>query len=104
MEAEKEDEKNGRMSNKQKQQQLNFKTMTGPREFTRAGILDAVTRLIATNNQVNFEHEDYYRPYIPILANCTCGQHKIPQCPRLNATKIHHGRPSNIVQCENTPT
>jgi hypothetical protein len=28
--------------------------MTGPREFTRAGILDAVTKLIATNNQVNF--------------------------------------------------
>jgi hypothetical protein len=54
MEEEKAEEKRGRMSNKQRQQQLDFKTMTGPREFTREGVLDAVTKLIATNNQVNF--------------------------------------------------
>jgi hypothetical protein len=35
------------------QQQLGFKTMTGPREFTRAGTLHAVANLIATNNQVS---------------------------------------------------
>jgi hypothetical protein len=35
------------------QQQLGFKTMIGPREFTRAGTLDAVANLIATNNQVS---------------------------------------------------
>lgn len=35
------------------QQQLNFKTMIGPREFTRAGTLNAVAKLIATNNQVS---------------------------------------------------
>jgi hypothetical protein len=54
MQEEKEEDKRGRLSNKQRQQQLDFKTMTGPREFTRAGILDAVARLIATNNQVIF--------------------------------------------------
>ena len=35
------------------QQQLGFKKMTGPREFTRAGTLHAVANLIATNNQVS---------------------------------------------------
>jgi hypothetical protein len=38
----------------QGQQQLAFKAMTGPHEFTRAGTLDAVANLIATNNQVYF--------------------------------------------------
>jgi hypothetical protein len=47
MEEAKDEEKRGRTTKKQKQQQLDFKTMTGPREFTRAGILDAVARLIA---------------------------------------------------------
>jgi hypothetical protein len=60
MEEEKDEEKRGKMSNKQRQQQLAFKTMTGPREFTREGILDAVVKLIATNNQVNFSHDNYY--------------------------------------------
>lgn len=35
------------------QQQLAFKPMVGPREFTRAGTLHAVANLIATNNQVS---------------------------------------------------
>jgi hypothetical protein len=35
------------------QQQLGFKPMIGPREFTRAGTLHAVASLIATNNQVS---------------------------------------------------
>ena len=38
----------------QGQQQLGFKKMIGPREFTRAGTLHAVANLIATNNQVSF--------------------------------------------------
>jgi hypothetical protein len=53
MEDEKEAEKRGRMSKKAKQQHLDFKTVTGPHEFTRAGVLHAVTNLIATNNQVS---------------------------------------------------
>jgi hypothetical protein len=53
MKEEKDQVKGGRMSNKQKQQELDFKTITGPREFTRAGILDAVAKLIVTNNQVS---------------------------------------------------
>jgi len=36
------------------QQQLGFKTMIGPHEFTRAGTLHAVAKLIATNNQVSY--------------------------------------------------
>ena len=35
------------------QQQLDFKVMTSPYEFTRAGTLHAVANLIATNNQVS---------------------------------------------------
>jgi hypothetical protein len=35
------------------QQSLDFKTMIGPREFTRTGTLHAVAKLIATNNQVS---------------------------------------------------
>lgn len=52
MEEERVAEERGRLTNKMKQQQLDFKTVTGPREFTRAGVLQAVTELIATNNQV----------------------------------------------------
>ena len=46
-------EEEKRMSKKAKQQQLDFKTVTGPREFTREGVLHAVATLIATNNQVS---------------------------------------------------
>jgi hypothetical protein len=44
------------MSNKGKQQLLDFKAVTGPREFTRANVLQAVANLIATNNQVSREY------------------------------------------------
>lgn len=53
MEEEKEAEKRGRLTKKQQQQQLSFQTVTGPCEFTRASVLHAVTKLIATNNQVS---------------------------------------------------
>lgn len=53
MEEAKEEEKRGVTTKKHKQQQLDFKTMIGPREFTRGGTLDAVAKLIATNNQVS---------------------------------------------------
>ena len=52
MEESKEAEKQGTQTKKGKQQELAFKTVTGPREFTRAGVLHAVTKLIAPNNQV----------------------------------------------------
>lgn len=48
-----EEENKKQLTKKQEQQQLNFKTVTGPREFTRAGVLQSVTKLIATNNQVS---------------------------------------------------
>ncbi|KAF8198601.1 hypothetical protein BJ912DRAFT_801757, partial [Pholiota molesta] len=51
MEEEKEAAKRGKPTMKQQQQQLQFKAVTGPREFTRMGILHAVGSLIATNNQ-----------------------------------------------------
>ena len=53
MEAAKVAEKRGQSTKKEMQQKLDFKTMTGPREFTRAGVLHAVSMLIATNNQVS---------------------------------------------------
>jgi hypothetical protein len=52
MEDEKAAEKRGRKTTKQAQQLLDFKGVVGPREFTRAGTLQAVAKLIATNNQV----------------------------------------------------
>ena len=53
MEEEKEAEKRGRVTKKKQQQALDFKIVTGPREFTRSGVLHAVASLIATNNQVS---------------------------------------------------
>jgi hypothetical protein len=52
MEEEKEEQERGRSTKKQMQQKLDFKTMTGPCEFTRSSVLHAVTKLIVTNNQV----------------------------------------------------
>lgn len=54
MEAEKEDEKRGRLSKKGTQQELSFQVVNGAyTEFTRAGTLHAVTKLTAVNNQVS---------------------------------------------------
>ena len=55
IEDEKQAMKNGQKSNKKTQQQLQFGTVTGLHEFTRAGVLQSVTMLIATNNQVSVE-------------------------------------------------
>jgi hypothetical protein len=52
MEEEKEFKRRGRMTKKQAQQQLKFESVVGPHEFTRSGTLQAVAKLIATNNQV----------------------------------------------------
>jgi hypothetical protein len=54
MEEEKEAAAQGQLTKKQQQQRLDFKTVTRPLEFTREGILYAVTVLIATNYQVKF--------------------------------------------------
>ena len=51
MEEDKAAEKQGQMM---KQQQLDFKSVTGPCEFTRTGILQSVAKLVATNNHVSY--------------------------------------------------
>ena len=62
MEENKALEEQGQQTKKKKQQILDFKTVTGPHEFTQSGILHAVVALIATNNQVNFNaHCRHYR-------------------------------------------
>lgn len=53
MEEEKEAEQRGKLTKKQQQQQLEFKKVEGPREFTRERALHAIASLIATNNQVS---------------------------------------------------
>ena len=53
MEEEKIAEKQGRRMKKQQQQLLGFETITGPQEFTQGAVLNAVTKLIATKNQVS---------------------------------------------------
>ena len=55
MEEEKEAKARGQLTKKQQQQQLDFKTVTGPQEFTRASVLHTITKLIATNNQVSHQ-------------------------------------------------
>ena len=52
IEEEKVAEKHGQLTKKQ-QLLLHFKTVTRLREFMRVGILQAVTKLIVTNNQVS---------------------------------------------------
>ena len=52
MQEDKRAEEQGQMTKKQRQQQLDFKTITGPCELTRSGTLQAVAKLIVTNNQV----------------------------------------------------
>lgn len=54
-EEEKAAEERGQLTKKQQQQKLDFKTVTGPCEFTRENTLHAVTTLIATNYQVRFQ-------------------------------------------------
>ena len=51
MEEEKEAEASSRTT--KKQQQLDFQMVTGPWEFMREGVLHAVAKLIATNDQVS---------------------------------------------------
>jgi len=53
MEENKVLDERGRQTKKKQQQTLDFKIVTGPREFTRSGVLQAVAALIATNNQVS---------------------------------------------------
>jgi len=53
MEKEKAAAVRGPLTKKQQQQQLDFPKVVGPQEFTRAGALHAVTKLIATNDQVS---------------------------------------------------
>ena len=53
MEEEKAVVERGNMTKKKGQQLLDFASMVGLHEFTRAGILKAVAKLIATNNQVH---------------------------------------------------
>lgn len=52
MQEEKDAEKRGQTTKTKAQQQLKFESVVGPREFTRSGTLQAVAKLIATNNQV----------------------------------------------------
>jgi len=59
MEEEKALEKRGHTTKKKGQQLLDFKSMVGPREFTRAGVLELVVKLIATNNQVRVNMLNY---------------------------------------------
>jgi len=53
MEEEKAVVERGIMTKKKGQQLLDFASVVGPCEFMRAGILEAVAKLIATNNQVH---------------------------------------------------
>jgi hypothetical protein len=51
MQAEKELKEEG-LTSRKLQQSLDFMKVTGPRKFTQAGVLHAVAKLIASNNEV----------------------------------------------------
>ena len=53
MEENKVLDKQGWQMKKKQQQMLDSKIVTGPHEFMRSGILQAVVALIVTNNQVS---------------------------------------------------
>ena len=63
MQDKKEAEK--QMTKKGKQQLLDFKIVKGPCEFTRTGILHAVTKLIATVRQgLEWNSDELQLPYV----------------------------------------
>jgi hypothetical protein len=72
MQAAKESVQQGVQTKKKIQQGLDFENVTGPREFTRAGVLHAVAKLIASNNQVSsrthFKSDKFYTPVICSLS------------------------------------
>jgi hypothetical protein len=58
MEEEKVAKETGSITKKQKQLELDFKAVTHPQKFTRAGTLHMVAVLIATNHQVSHCHSN----------------------------------------------
>ena len=48
-----EEEKEAGHTNKKLQQELEFKLVMGPQDFTRECVLHTVAKLIATNDQVS---------------------------------------------------
>jgi hypothetical protein len=54
-----EKEKRGASPDELQQQQLNFGGVTTPQEFSREGALDAIVKLIATNDQVRDQYTEY---------------------------------------------
>lgn len=72
---EKEREQKIQMRGQPVQQQLDFPVVTGPHEFTWIGTLQAVTTLIASNNQVSFDTIDrQHKTNAPltIIASSAC--------------------------------
>lgn len=72
------------------QSKLGFERMTGPREFTRDGVLDAVAKLIATDDQVRYTYIQMIvlltLPFSVLGIGQQKGLSKLPSC---DATKIH---------------
>ena len=54
MEEEQEEVKRGQVIKKKIQQLLDFASVMGPCKFTRVHTLKAITKLISTNDQVQF--------------------------------------------------
>ena len=76
MEEAKELREQGRKTKKQTQQLLAFESAVGPHEFTRAGTLHAVAKLISTNNWVDgwylIKKKLKLTHAYTLVAPCTC--------------------------------
>ena len=83
MEADKLDAENAEMA----QSKLGFKKVTVPREFTREGILEAVVKLIATDDQVRSKWSKNLSAYLTLLVVGIGRQTCVSELSRCDATK-----------------
>lgn len=81
MEAEKTNTRN-------KQTMLAFEKLKGPHEFTREGVLHAITQLIALNDQVHTICCSVPWHSRPPLVTSAHGQHPLSELPSCNETKV----------------
>lgn len=68
------------------QEKLRFDKVTGPREFTREGVVAAVGKLISTDDQVSFTMNNISKANITLSVIVIGQQCSIPELPRCNAT------------------
>ena len=96
MEADKLDAENAEMA----QSKLGFEKVTVPREFTREGILEAVVKLIATDDQVRSKWSKNLSAYLTLLVVGIGRQTCVSELSRCDATKNDDKGPPKHARCD----